>query len=294
MKTILLYCLLFMVLDAHAQKHDYIWQMGGGGPAYPANELNFNYSNDSTYIVNRPNVDRTNASICDSLGNFLFYTNGIQVIDSSYQIMPNGDSLNYGQVADNWSSNGFGYPFMESALVLPVPEHDSLYHVYHLSVGDDATYIDGLFYTIVNMNGNNGKGVVTTKNQILVADSLSFELEAMKHANGEDWWIVVTETYQNGFYRFLLTKDSIAGPFYQQIGASMHEDDKPSQAVFSPDGSKFARFDTYNDLDIFDFDRCTGLLSNNQHITITDTIDTYVGGFGGLAGIAFSPSSQYR
>ena len=51
-----------------------------GGPAYPANELNFNYSNDSTYIVNRPNVDRTNASICDSLENFLFYTNGIQVI----------------------------------------------------------------------------------------------------------------------------------------------------------------------------------------------------------------------
>jgi hypothetical protein len=112
----------------------------------------------------------------------------------------------------------------------------------------------------------------------------------MKHANGEDWWIVATEMFQNGFYRFLLTKDSITGPFYQQIGASMHGN-YFSQATFSPDGAKFARFDTYNDLDVFDFDRCTGLLSNNQHITIVDTIDTYAGG--GFSGIVFSPSSQY-
>jgi hypothetical protein len=153
-----------------------------------------------------------------------------------------------------------------------------------------ASTIDGLFYTVVNMNGNNGKGVVTTKNQILMGGGLTFELEAMKHANGEDWWIVATEMFQNGFYRFLLTKDSITGPFYQQIGASMHGN-YFSQATFSPDGAKFARFDTYNDLDVFDFDRCTGLLSNNQHITIIDTIDTYAGG--GFSGIVFSPSSQY-
>lgn len=292
MKNILVYYLLFIALNIHAQKHDYIWQMGTGGTVFnPASLINFNYSNDSTYIINRPNVDRTNASICDSLGNFLFYTNGIQVIDSSYQVMLNGDSLNPGWVADDWSSNGYGYPFTEAALILPVPQHDSLYHIYHISISDAVVYSNGLLYTVVNMNGNNGKGEVVSKNQMLIADSLSLELEAMKHANGEDWWIMVTETYQNGFYRFLLTKDSIAGPFYQQIGASMHEDNNFSQAVFSPDGTKFARYDKFNDLDIFDFDRCTGLLSNPQKVVIQDTADNIPGLV--ISGLAFSPSSQY-
>jgi hypothetical protein len=71
----------------------------------------------------------------------------------------------------------------------------------------------------------------------------------------------------------------------------MHEDNNFSQAVFSPDGTKYARYDRFNDLDIFDFDRCTGLLSNLQTIIIQDTADN----ISGLvpSGLVFSPNSQY-
>jgi len=140
------------------------------------------------------------------------------------------------------------------------------------------------------MNKNGGKGEVIAKNQILVQDSLIPNLEAVKHANGEDWWILTPETNNNKFYRFLITKDSILGPYSQTAGTT-YPGDLFSQAVFSPDGTKYAKYDTYNNLDIFDFDRCTGLLSNHQNIFVHDTADMAIGA--AVAGIAFSPNSQY-
>ncbi|MCC7506030.1 MAG: PKD domain-containing protein [Saprospiraceae bacterium] len=49
-----------------------------------------------------------------------------------------------------------------------------------------------------------------------------------------------------------------------------------------------AIFDTRNDLQIFDFDRCTGTLSNPLHITITDDADNEI-----FAGLAFSADGRY-
>ncbi|MFN8303446.1 MAG: PKD domain-containing protein [Saprospiraceae bacterium] len=49
-----------------------------------------------------------------------------------------------------------------------------------------------------------------------------------------------------------------------------------------------AIFDTRNDLQIFDFDRCTGTLSNPLHIVITDDADNEI-----FAGLAFSADGRY-
>ncbi|MFN4254938.1 MAG: PKD domain-containing protein, partial [Saprospiraceae bacterium] len=60
------------------------------------------------------------------------------------------------------------------------------------------------------------------------------------------------------------------------------------ELVFSPDGTMLARYNPLHDLQLFDFDRCSGLLSNPRHISWQDTSDIEI--FGGLA---FSADSRY-
>lgn len=296
MKYLILYSVLFFCHNTYAQKHDYIWHFGIGDTSLSrAFALDFNYPNDSVYAIDRNiQVGLDNASICDTAGNLLCYTNGISIQDSSHQMMLNGDSLNPGFFSSgNYAY--YGYPTWEGALFLPVPNHDSLYQLFHIGMDSSdpsGGLYDKLYVTTINMNLNGGKGEVLSKNYILLEDSLFSELEAVKHGNGRDWWIVVPEAYSNGsngYFRFLLTPDSIYGPYYQQIGPA-YPAVATGQASFSPDGTKYARYSPYNDLDILDFDRCTGLFSNNIHIPIVDIGDSG-GGAGG--GIAFSPSSRY-
>ena len=63
------------------------------------------------------------------------------------------------------------------------------------------------------------------------------------------------------------------------------------QALFSPDGKKYARYSAADELRLFDFDRTTGELSNFQLIEIPpDTIGNPPLGRGG---VAFSPSGRF-
>jgi hypothetical protein len=58
----------------------------------------------------------------------------------------------------------------------------------------------------------------------------------------------------------------------------------PGQRSFSPNGEYFASFDNISQLRIYDFDRCTGILSNYKYKYITQNI-------GGA--ISFSPNSRF-
>ncbi|MBK8558289.1 MAG: PKD domain-containing protein [Lewinellaceae bacterium] len=60
------------------------------------------------------------------------------------------------------------------------------------------------------------------------------------------------------------------------------------EIVFSPDGTKMARANPRDDLRIFDFDRCTGTLSNPIFIPIINTADNNISG-----GAAFSANSRF-
>ena len=67
------------------------------------------------------------------------------------------------------------------------------------------------------------------------------------------------------------------------------------QSCFSPDGSRFVYLSYFNGLNIFDFDRCTGSLSNLRQIyldSIDDSLTTYYG-YGVIMGIAISPNSRF-
>ncbi|MEY4905980.1 MAG: hypothetical protein RLZZ292_3795, partial [Bacteroidota bacterium] len=187
----------------------------------------------------------------------------------------------------------------QGALILPIPKDDSLYIL--LSV-KDTTFKEGggfyirvpfLYQTKINMNKNGGKGEVIEKHKIVRTDRFNFgQITATRHANGRDWWILmhrcVKDVGSNIRLRFLLTSDSLSYVGEQAIGKK-----SPfalGQAVFSPNGCRYATFNTvspedFNYLDIFTFDRKTGLLSDPIQITFKDSA------FAGS--IAISPNNRF-
>ena len=279
-------------------KRDNIWLFGYGSansePPFGWTTLDF--ANDSLVIFYQHryiDLFQENASICDTNGNLLFYTNGVKIANASNQLMLNGDELNPGIFTSAYPS---GLPMSQGALALPLPGSDSLYVLVHgyLNVYEDPVdplvCMSNLYYSIIDMSKASGLGAVIEKNVEILADTLAFgKITAVRHGNGRDWWVVAPENSTNCYYRFLLTPNGLSGPEKQCIGNVVK--DGLGQAVFSPDGAKYARNDLIGGylvadlLNVYDFNRCSGLLSNQYQLAYADSALS--------GGIAFSPNSRY-
>ncbi|MEP7169136.1 MAG: hypothetical protein ABI855_07160, partial [Bacteroidota bacterium] len=204
--------------------------------------------------------NHTHANISDTLGNMLFYTNGYYIADASNDTMQNGSGINPGAYA-NMFLDGFMIP--QAALIIQKPGSNNIYYLFHSSVDNppDFTVASYLYVTSIDMSLNGGLGGVITKNQVLITDSMNGgKITACRAANGVDWWLMVHRVNSNMYYKLLVTNSSILGPYSQNIGSVREWD--AGQAKFSPDGTKFAYYHyRFTGLDMFDFDRCTGVLS---------------------------------
>ena len=187
-----------------------------------------------------------------------------------------------------------GQAIPQGILGLPFPGKGHQYALIHVPRGYVGPPISTvgvlkLFYTIIDMGQNNGLGAVVDKSIPLLIDTLQLgKLKAVKHANGRDWWVLVPEAYTNNIYRILFDPEGFRVMGKQTIGSKLYPG--AGQADFSPDGFRYAIFDTYNSsmpdaVDVYDFDRCTGLLSNPRHFELW--ISSYAGG------LTFSPNSRY-
>jgi len=285
---LLLICIAYV---GYSQKYDFNWVMGYDSHlGFPENEgvfLDFNV--DSVSVNYQPIplfIRHTNACISDADGNLLFYTNGCSIANLKHQIMENGAGLNPGPVHNIQCESGYTAG-SQSCLILPLPQTDSIYILLHKGI----VYVnqpvftvltDKLYYSTINMSTD--AGTVIEKNQILIQDTLSYgELTAVKHANGNDWWVITAERYSNRYYTILLTAEGFEAPWLQQAGNITST--YGGQAVFSPDGTKYIRYSPVDGVFIFDFDRSTGDLSNFEHIAIND--NAFAGG------AAVSPNSRF-
>ena len=292
-----LYLLIFSFpVILTAQKHDYNWLFGTDDNVGLI-LVNFDQEPPSVSLIENPPLefDLTNASISDSTGNLLFYTNGIVVVNAQHQVMENGDSLNPGEVA--WDFYNEGYPMNQGALILPKPSSDSLFYIFHAvreypQSNIPSTFCSSFLYSLVNPYHNNGQGKVLEKNVVLVADTLDVsKIVGVKHGNGRDWWVLFPEQNRYGYHTFLLNPEGIIYQGIQYVHpVAGYGKASVGFGAFSPDGSKYARHDIRglpvgHFVRLYDFDRCTGLLSNQLHIPLSDTA--------GVGGIAFSPDSRY-
>ncbi|MBL7805770.1 MAG: PKD domain-containing protein, partial [Saprospiraceae bacterium] len=135
------------------------------------------------------------------------------------------------------------------------------------------------------MNANQGAGKVIEKNKLIMTGCFQTAC-ANRHANGRDWWLLIGDNKVDTFYRFLVTPDSLLGPWVQAIeNPSIDSFYFCGWANFSPDGSKFVINGCRSGVSVYDFDRCTGLLSNLRFAPRLEWEYTW--------GAAFSPNSRF-
>ncbi len=273
-------------------KGDYQWPFGfkNKPPEYPNAILDFNGGMVSIipeYL--RMGIDWDRGSICDDRGRLLYYSNGCFIADSTRHQMKNGGEINPGRV-HNSQCKGGGYFSRQSDIFLPAPGKPWLYYMlhrnYYIAKVAPWYFIEALRYTLIDARGNNGLGEVIAKNVPILEDTtLAGErMTAVRHANLRDWWIVHAHYGSSKLSVFLLDTSGITET--KGYDGTVDGNDGGGWISFSPDGRRLASYTPDGDIELFDFDRSTGYLSNHLHIEVK--WDTFIFG-----SIAFSPNSRY-
>ena len=310
----LLYLLLVFnlsFLHLEAQHENDVWITG-----YPANEDTFDYPDTginkifgNTFIDFRqppykltrnqkgPYIDVLSISMCDSKGDLLFVCNGYKLFNKYNKLIENGDSFgNY-----NWpASASVGYygtsriGRVQSAMVaLPRPNYPNQFYLFNSHMNYDTLRIKGqdhlynLYYSIIDMNANNGYGKVIVKEKLITKGSFNLSIAACKHANDKDWWLVFADGYYDSSKRLnkvLVKSDTIFSiPSTDTLKYSWWA----RGTNFSHDGRYYA-YASQKGLHVYDFNRCTGKLSNMRVASYplnTDTANAEVP--------CFSPNNRF-
>jgi hypothetical protein len=281
MKKLIAIIVLFNVFNLNAQnKSGYSWIVGhnasfcryDGSQVAPIAGQKFSITHPNSPML----FTNGTSNICDtSNGSFVILSNGMQVFDSLGYLIENGDSL---QPAKIYIHNAYpNSPYTQGSLILPkgnnkeyyvfIPSMtDSVYDLYVLNPNSAKVPFDILRYNVVDMKLNGGSGKVVKKNRVLLknVELSKVMMQACKHANGVDWWLLKHALDDNTIYRFLVTKDSVYGPFIQTFAQPKWGTfDLFGQSAFSKDGKKYgAVMGKSNKLFLADFDRCSGELNN--------------------------------
>lgn len=280
---------------------------------------NKNYNSDPTknferYIVSldkknitfdtlkgKPNVNfgGCNTTISDKKGQLLFYSNGCQIYDWKFNRLNYSDSLNFGSgLTLPYCYNEFdeNYILSYSLLVIPSQFNNKLYYLYHQNAGDDGD-IANLLRTDVYVDRAEDSISIQSMNKIVLKKNLhylDFQMAAVRHGNGKDWWITL-HTSQDSFTAIQLRDTLPVDTVYSQVPNIFEKNKKIRERLgvqFSLDGTQ--AISTYSDTGfvLHDFNRCTGKFSNQQFIPYPPH-----GLWGGqlfAVGFAhFSPSGQY-
>lgn len=254
MKKILSILLLILSTNlSFAQKEGNVWMFGDSAG------ISFNTIPPHALLNGLAYTGEASSSICDKEGNLLFYAGAKNPVINSYINIWNQNN----QIILNGTNLAGLSTITQGALLIPEPQNDSIIFLFHIDV-------TGLYYSKINKKGDSGNGEVINKNTLLLqTDSITEKLIAVRHANGRDWWIMAHLSGNNTFIKYILQKDTILGPYEQAIG-SIHTQfpysGSQGQMCISKNGDKLACVTFNGIVDIYDFDRCSGEITNCKKI----------------------------
>lgn len=259
--------ILILTLKLWAQKEFNVWHFGQGA------SVNFNNTPPTSGGSNVLTVEGTSA-VSDCEGNLLFYTDGVTVWNRTGSIMSNGLDL-LGSLGNTSTS-----------LIVKVPKSKSTYYIFTTSLKD------GLRYSIVNMNGDNGLGNIIQKN-IQLNNSSVGRITVAYHANGIDIWVLVHYNNSLNYHAFLVTELGIELPGIISKGILSHSSDH-GDMIISPDGKKVAC--TLDDITLISFNgslksRVSLADFNNENGRVNN--EAWIIKDANPHGCAFSPNSNY-
>jgi hypothetical protein len=303
------YIVIFLLLsiNVNAQypldiKADNTWCFGYGTNfqrPFGRSKLVFSNSSIDTFYSNHNGVwmNGTNNSLSDLNGNLLFYSNGYSIVDKNDKKLTGGDSINccndffldYYPNGQTILENIISLPFIDSA-----DYNNSLFYIIHRPteyytntiISSESRYTTLKYY-------NQDSIVVVEKDIPFLIDTLNYgEVTACRHANGRDWWLIQNEYNKKRYHKSIVSPYGISNVGNQTYGIKVPQ--HVGQTVFTPDGEKYIRagLDEYGEpkyyVSIFDFDRETGQLSNQNYFEFVDSSISSL-----ACGVAVSGNSRF-
>ncbi|SNZ00273.1 T9SS type B sorting domain-containing protein [Flagellimonas pacifica] len=251
---------------------------------YFGNGAGIKFNNDGTVVPltnGRINTFEGCASLSDAAGNLLLYTDGIRVYDGNHSLMQNGSGL-YGDPSST-----------QSAIIVQKPQDPNIIYIFTV---DTSTFEDdpdlGLNYSVVDLSLNGGNGAVILKNVNLLEDCSEKISAVVKNCMDNSIWVVVLGTYSGGvgrfntYYAYEISPTGVNATPVKSTFNDLQVVDPRGYLKFSADGKTLASANSSNGLYIYDFDANTGVVSNQQILTITAPNKFPYG-------IEFSPNQQF-
>ena len=249
--VVYVYSLFFLFLyssNCNAQgKEANIWYFGWGAG------IDFNQGTPPAALTNSQMYIMTgnlagSASIADSTGNLLFYSDGENIWNKEHQFMQNGQNI--------------GHNSTQGAMIVPMQGNNHLYYFFNNDLGSGGYVFQ---YSIIDMNLDNGLGgVIENQKGIILQLNTSFHLSAVKNQSTNVIWVLTHGYNNNEYYAFMITEDSLnTTPIISFVGSVFQS--VTGYMKISPNGEKVAAAnaggaDTF--FEILDFDSNTGFVDD--------------------------------
>jgi gliding motility-associated-like protein len=266
-RIILLVSFLFCFGLLYSQKQNNQWRFGFGGA------LDFNTLPPS--FVNGCVIAATegSASVADRItGALLFYTDGVTVWNANNQIMPNGTGLLGGVTLSSTTA----------AVIVPKPGSSNLYYIITV---DEFTSNNGVRYSVVDMTLNGGLGdIVAGQKNIFLFQTNEERLEVVPASDGQSYWLLTHNNSNSSFYSFRINNTGIQNtPVVSTVGSAFQINQ--GHIKINKQFNKVAMgIGDDSDIELFDFDNATGVLSNPITLNFNLLSIAY--------GIEFSPDGK--
>ncbi|RLD39169.1 MAG: hypothetical protein DRI89_13765 [Bacteroidetes bacterium] len=280
-KLLILSFLIIFGKLVYSQNQANIWYFG----AYCG--LDFNTGEPViTHEIPHSSVN-ANAVMCDTDGAFLFSFSGKQIWNKNGQIMQNGDNI----IGDRPASQG--------ALIVQKPSSNNLYYLFTVGYDDSNDPLIGAHYSVVDMSLDGGLGAVTEMKNIPLdlAWAALEKLTSVRHANGEDIWIIVRNFKINRYVSFLLTSSGLSDEVLSPATERSETNNKGTMKI-SPNKkylvAAYERCDCSDALkqsfDVCDFNALTGEIELLYTISRNDENG---GEYNEPSAVEFSPDSKF-
>ena len=278
MRYLVVFTLLSFSSLLLAQKEENIWYFGDRAG------INFNTSPPTALTDGVINTNEGVATISDSDGNLLFYTDGSTIWNRNHGIMDNGTDL------------GGNSTTTQSGVIVPRPQNPNIYYVFSVGceagIGGCATGYTGLQYAVVDMSQDGGLGSVTSKDNRL-ENTTTEKLTGVFHANEKDIWVITHQHGNSIFNVYSITSAGINTTPNQHNVGSVHKANAISTIGYmkiSPNG-RYLVVAVWGDnfIEVFDFNRSTGVISNPRRVNVRSPLGNLYRPYG----LEFSPDSRY-
>ncbi|MFV8353024.1 T9SS type B sorting domain-containing protein [Flavobacterium sp. XS2P14] len=235
-------------LSVYAQGEANIWYFGDRAG------MDFNSGTPVALTNGKQTTYEGSATISNSAGQLLFYTDGVSVYNKNHLLMENGSDLRG------------GYSSTQSAIIVKKPKSSTIYYIFTCDTKGSS---EGIKYSEVDLSLNGGLGAVTSNKNILLFTPTTEKLTAALNRTGEGVWVITHGYGSNNFYSFFVDNSGVNSiPVISSTGVLVAGvQDAIGSMKVAPTGDKLICANTSSLTELFNFNNETGVVTNPRLIT---------------------------